>query len=216
MHLIEGLQGGPVLELGCGSGHSLRYLQEKRGAGELWGLDLAEKQIALARETLSSQPAPVQLYVSSMDEDPGLPKEHFELVIAVYALGWTPDLDRTLRLVHSYLRRGGRFIFSWEHPVFSCLEFDSQSGRFQLSRSYLQEGPNVQTWKDTSIVFHPRKLSTFINSLTSAGFVIDRLIESEPAVPTGKQPNDDPRGWYTLPRAELVPTTFIIRSHKPS
>jgi SAM-dependent methyltransferase len=29
-----------VLELGCGSGHSLRYLAE-RGATELWGIDLS-------------------------------------------------------------------------------------------------------------------------------------------------------------------------------
>src|SRR4029078_10531639 len=40
-----------VLELGCGSGHSLRYLAE-RGARELWGLDLSSVQIAFAQETL--------------------------------------------------------------------------------------------------------------------------------------------------------------------
>ena len=33
-----------VLEIGCGSGHSLKYL-EQRNVGELWGLDLSRKQI---------------------------------------------------------------------------------------------------------------------------------------------------------------------------
>ena len=36
--------GKKVLELCCGSGHSLKYLAEKR-AFELWGLDLSEKQL---------------------------------------------------------------------------------------------------------------------------------------------------------------------------
>lgn len=216
LHLIDDLNGGPVLELGCGSGHSLMYLREKRNAGELWGLDLAEQQIAYAREVLAVQPCPVQLFVSSMDEDPGIPKEYFDLVVAVYSLGWTPDLDRTLRLAYSYLKSGGYLVFSWEHPVFSCLDYDDQSQHFFMFRSYLQEGPDVQPWKGTSAVFHPRKLSTFINALAGAGFVVDRLIESEPTTPPGApSPSFDPNGWYSVPRAQLVPTTFVIRCHKP-
>src|SRR5258706_5918003 len=34
--LLDQVPGSRVLELGCGSGHSLRYLAE-RGAQELWG-----------------------------------------------------------------------------------------------------------------------------------------------------------------------------------
>lgn len=48
LRLLELTPGMRVLELGCGSGHSLRYLAE-RGAGELWGLDLSPVQIALSR-----------------------------------------------------------------------------------------------------------------------------------------------------------------------
>ncbi len=33
-----------VLEICCGSGHSLKYLSDK-GATELWGLDLSQKQL---------------------------------------------------------------------------------------------------------------------------------------------------------------------------
>lgn len=214
LQLIKGLNGDPVLEIGCGSGHSLRYLREMRGAGELWGLDLAEQQIAYAREVLSDL-HDCQLYVSSMDEDPGLPKGYFGLVIAVYSLGWTPDLDRTVTLIHSYLKPGGRLIFSWEHPLYSCLDYDSELNRFFMYRSYFQEGPYSQSWKGTSVVFHPRKLSAFVNSLASAGFVVNRLIESEPTGPVDETSSLDPNQWYSLPRAGLVPTTFIIQAQKP-
>ena len=33
-----------VLEIGCGSGHSLHYMR-KKGASELWGVDLSDEQI---------------------------------------------------------------------------------------------------------------------------------------------------------------------------
>src|SRR3954447_16054897 len=49
--LLDEVAGSRVLELGCGSGHSLRYLAE-RGAQELWGVDISDVQIAYAEETL--------------------------------------------------------------------------------------------------------------------------------------------------------------------
>ena len=51
LKLLDEVPGSRVLELGCGSGHSLRYLAE-RGAQELWGIDLSPVQIAFAEETL--------------------------------------------------------------------------------------------------------------------------------------------------------------------
>src|SRR5882672_5576530 len=51
--LLDPVPASRVLELGCGSGHSLHYLAE-RGALELWGVDLSPVQIAFAEETLRS------------------------------------------------------------------------------------------------------------------------------------------------------------------
>ena len=48
LRLLELTPNLRALELGCGSGHSLRYLAE-RGACELWGLDLSPVQIASPR-----------------------------------------------------------------------------------------------------------------------------------------------------------------------
>src|SRR5689334_9994244 len=51
LRLLDDPTGACVLELGCGSGHSLRYLAG-RGARELSGLDLSSTQISFAEETL--------------------------------------------------------------------------------------------------------------------------------------------------------------------
>src|SRR4249920_1255289 len=108
-----------ALEIACGSGHSLRYLAE-RGARELWGLDLSATQIAFAEETLRPFASRVRLIESPMEVNPLIPESHFDLVFSVYGLGWTTDLPATMTLVASYLRPGGSFIVSGEHPMYGC------------------------------------------------------------------------------------------------
>ena len=98
LHLIDDLTGKAVLELGCGSGHTLAYLAKEKSARELWGLDLSETQLAFTREYLEAEHVYAHLFHASMDENPGIPLNHFDLVVSIYALGWTPNLSGTLTL----------------------------------------------------------------------------------------------------------------------
>lgn len=217
LSLLPQLRGARVLELGCGSGHSLRYLAE-RGAAELWGLDLSPAQLALARETLAARGHAARLVESPMEADlaaVGLPDGAFDLVLSVYALGWTTDLDRTLALVARALRPGGVFIFSWEHPVYSCL--DLVGGEVVLRRPYTHEGPEHRaSWHGVPVVLQRRTLSTYLNALAGAGLVLTRLIEGAPDPARARPQDHDPEKWYSLPRARLVPTTMIVKAQKPA
>src|SRR5512138_2370710 len=55
LNLIPDLDGKKVLELGCGSGHTLAYLREAKNASELWGLDISEEQIRFTKEFLEEK-----------------------------------------------------------------------------------------------------------------------------------------------------------------
>src|SRR5687768_13426517 len=79
LRLLEPTPDLRALELGCGSGHSLRYLAE-RGARELWGVDLSPVQIAFAKETLQAYTTRCRLFESPMEVNPGIPSNHFDLV----------------------------------------------------------------------------------------------------------------------------------------
>ena len=216
LNLIPDLNGKRVLELGCGSGHSLAYLSENRHAGELWGLDLSEEQIGFAQELLAKKNIPAKLLMSPMDENPGIPEEYFDLVVSIYALGWTPDLPRTLALVHSYLRPGGTFLFSWEHPVYRSLRYESRIEKYVFETSYLDEDPTLDpSWKGVEIVIHHRKMSTYLNAIVNSGLVIERVIESEPNTALAREQEFAPEKWYSIPRAQLIPTTFIVKACKP-
>lgn len=202
-----------ALELGCGSGHSLRYLAE-RGARELWGVDLSPVQIAFAEETLRPFASRVRLFESAMELNPGIPSDHFDLVFSIYGLGWTTDLPTTMGLVVRYLRPGGSFIASWEHPVYGCLEWNGR--QYTVSEPYFTEGPREHaSWKGVPIVIHRRTLSTFVREIILAGLRLEALVETPLDPAAVNDAHVDPERWYSLDRARLMPTTFIIKARKP-
>ena len=216
LHLIHNLSGGKVLELGCGSGHTLSYLWENKNAGELWGLDFSEEQIRCTQEFLGEKNISAKLFLSSMDENPGIPEDYFDLIVSIYSLGWAPDLSKTLALVHSYLKPGGNFIFSWEHPVYQSLSYEADVEKYALENSYLNEGPVLHpSWRGVEIVINHRKLSTYLNSIVQSGLAIEQIIESEPNIALAREQDFDPAKWYSVPRAQLIPTTFIVKTIKP-
>jgi SAM-dependent methyltransferase len=203
-----------ALELGCGSGHSLRYLAD-RGARELWGVDLSSVQIAFARETLRPYASCVRLIESPMEVDSGIPTNHFDLVYSIYGLGWTTDLDKTMELTASYLRPGGAFLLSGEHPMYGCLAWNGT--QYTVADSYFPEGPREHaSWKGVPIVIQRRTLSTFVQQIVRVGLHIEALVETPLNPELATEAHADPARWYSVPRASMIPTTFIIKARKPS
>jgi ubiquinone/menaquinone biosynthesis C-methylase UbiE len=217
LNLIPDLVGKSVLELGCGSGHSLAYLWENKNASELWGLDFSEEQLCFTKKLLVNKSIPAKLFLSSMDENPGIPENYFDFIVSIYALGWITDLSRTLTLAHSYLKPGGTFIFSWEHPVYRSLCYDAAIEKYLFETSYLNEGPVIDpSWKGVEIVINHRKLSTYINAVIQSGLQMEQVIESGPNTALAREQDFASEKWYSIPRAKLVPTTFIVKAIKPA
>ncbi len=214
LRLLDQIRGARILEIGCGSGHSLLYLGE-HDAAELWGLDLSETQIGYASALLQEKGYTAHLFSSPMEENPGIPDSYFDMVLSIYALGWTYDLAHTLSLITSYLKPGGSFIFSWEHPIYGCLK--SQDGQMFLKRSYSDEIPITRpSWVgNASVIQYTRKLSTYLNSLIEAGLIVERVIEGDANPSLAREEDHLPDGWYSISRAQMMPTTLIVRARKP-
>ncbi|MCH7322092.1 class I SAM-dependent methyltransferase [Solibacillus sp. MA9] len=209
LKLFGNISNQKVLDIGCGSGHSLQYMGN-HGANELWGLDLSTKQVETANKLLRNQQVKVSLFESPMEENPGLPSNYFDIAYSIYALGWTVDLQRTLLNIHNYLKPGGIFIFSWEHPIHDRLKYEQSS--FTFNKSYNVEGPEYnEAWHNNVVIYH-RKLSTYINTLIESGFTIEKVID-DVMLPEDES-SDNPSRWYSTQKAELVPATFIIKASK--
>jgi SAM-dependent methyltransferase len=212
LRLLDATSGLRVLELGCGSGHSLRYLAE-RGARELWGLDLSPVQIGFARETLGPFATRCHLVTSPMEVNPGIPTGGFDLVFSIYGMGWTTDLPATLALVAEYLRPGGCLLVSGEHPVYRALDWNGAG--YVVSTPYFSEGASEHaSWKGVPIVIQHRTLGTWITEIARAGLAIEALIEGAVDAGRADESHADPARWYSVARASLIPTTFVIKARK--
>lgn len=203
--LFDEVAGKKVLEIGCGTGRSLQYIGERR-ASELWGIDITREQINKAEQHLKTCNLTAKLICSSMEEECGLPEDYFDFVFSVYGIGWTTDLDGTFRRIASYLKKGGVFIFSWSHPIHKCVA--AEDDMLVFKKCYFDE-----TWYSVSVgegvlSLSDRKLSTYINALARAGFIIEQLIEESDEDILKSKDNSFAK------KASMLPVTFVIKAIK--
>ena len=123
-----------------------------------------------------------------------------------------PDLAPTLHSAARILRPGGWFVFSIIHPCYNpppSGELATPQGWVRTVRGYWDEGywrSDTRTGPPGKVGSYHRTLSTYVNSLTSAGLVLERL--SEPRA-TGRSAEARPV-W-----AE-VPALLVARCRKAS
>lgn len=203
--LFGDVLGKKVLEIGCGSGHSLQYMAERK-ASELWGMDLSEKQIEKTKHRLMSCGFSASLICSPMEEECGLPKDYFDFVYSVYAIGWTTDLEGTFRRVASYLKKDGIFIFSWSHPIHKCVA--AENDKYVFKKCYFDESWYSVTLGGSTLALSDRKLSTYVNALAKEGFAIEQLIEESDDEFVLASNNDFAN------KAKMLPVTFVIKARK--
>ncbi len=210
LKLFPDLSGKKVLDIGCGSGHSLKWCGDK-GASELWGIDISTKQIENARHFLSMNKYEPKLFNSPMEADCDLPIEYFDVIYSIYAIGWTVDLYTTFRNIASYLKKDGVFIFSWDHPLMHCVDVQDDSIIFE--GCYLNDEDFSYIQRGNPVTIKNRKLSTYINTLANSGFMIECLIE-ETDKETLSRPAEFSSGYYTPYKAKKFPLSFIIKAKK--
>lgn len=203
--LFGDVSGKKMLEIGCGSGQSLQYHGERK-ASELWGLDMSENQIEKTRQHLAACGLTAQLICSPMEEECGIPEDYFDFVYSIYAIGWTTDLEGTFGRIASYLKKDGVFIVSWSHPIHKCVA--AENSMLIFKKSYFDESWYSVSLEESTLTLSDRKLSTYVNALSKAGFVIEQLIEE----------SDDGimqlRDSDFAQKAKMLPVTFVIKARK--
>ncbi len=205
--LFGDVSGKKLLEIGCGDGRSLHYHGEGN-ASELWGIDISEKQIDKARHYLTDSGISANLICSPMEEECGIPMDYFDFVYSIYAIGWATDLEGVFHRIASYLKKDGLFIFSWSHPIHKCVA--SEDGMLIFKKCYFDETWYSVSLDEAKLTLSDRKLSTYVNTLAKAGFMIEQLVEES---------DDDILHSYEgdadfARKAKMLPLTFVIKARK--
>ena len=211
LHLFGDVSGKRLLEICCGSGHSLKYHAD-RNAGELWGLDLSQKQLDNAKAYLSESGYTATLICSPMEAEVDIPKNYFDYVYSIYGIGWTTDLQGTFNKIASYLKKDGIFIFSWHHTLNYCVAWSCEERREIIEdnklifhKSYFDESYFKMPAHDSEIILCNRKISTYVNALAKAGFAIEQMIEQN------NIPSDE---IDTDLKAKMVPISVCFKAMK--
>lgn len=154
--------GMHVLDLGTGSGASLRAAAEAVGAtGEVLGLDLAPGMVERARREFANLPQAT--VVQGDADDPPEREGGWDAAIAALLLFYLPDPVATASRVRRVLRPGGVFVAS---------TFDASDSRWSSV-----EGAISPYWPESDEPSHPSASSPFASVgsteqlLRDAGFV---------------------------------------------
>ena len=208
LQLFKNIKDKKVLEIGCASGKSLKFLANK-GASELWGVDISKEQIKQAKSLNLNNS---HFYVSSMEENPGLPTNYFDYVVSLYSIGYSSNPTKAIQLASNYVKHGGKFILSWTHPFFNCL--DIENDKIIIKHNYNDESPQTITKGSAKIkvLQHNLKISTLVNTLIESGLVIDKIIEKAPD--ENHRLNDYDSPYFHKDKLKCAPTTLIIIAHK--
>jgi SAM-dependent methyltransferase len=200
-----------VLEIGCGSGHSISYLTQL-GVKKAYGLDISTTQIAFAtelnREHIES--GRVQLFEAPMEQRLGL--RDIDIVLSIYTIGWTRNPKMLFENLWVYLRPGGKLVWSWEHPLFSKVRHEA--GNFVVRDSYFDERARfAERWGGGEGVYmQTRTIASWFHYLTAAGFTVCDFLEPQPVSTAGEV--GDPSRYYSSAKASTVPCTIVFVCEK--
>lgn len=188
LQLLGGRLGGArVCDLCCGEGYVGRHLLAA-GAGEVVGIDLSAELIAVAKSR--APPGPISYRVDDARTLASVEDTAFDVVASQMAMMDVEDHRALFAAVRRVLVPGGAFVFTLLHPCFEGRPFhvrDAPPYLFDdqglpeafVIRRYATEGhwtSGGDGVRGHMGAYH-RTLSTYVNDLLAAGFLLERLEE---------------------------------------
>lgn len=163
--------GGPVLEVGCGTGRVL--IPTARAGFEITGLDLSPSMLAVCRANLAAEPAEVQARIQLIEGDMcefDLGRE-FALITIPFRpfqhLTAVEDQIACLTTLHRHLKSGGRLVLDLFNPSIPYLadparlhefgdepEFAMPDGRRVRRRERIVARDYFNQVQDTELIYY--------------------------------------------------------------
>lgn len=180
--LPDSLDGLHIIDLGCGFGDFARKARHA-GAGFVLGIDCSYRMLERARERTDD---PLIQYCRMPLEQLSIDDNIFDLAVSSLALHYVCDYRTIVRQIAPILKKGGRFIFSVEHPICTALstrEWIRNSAGDPMCwpiDEYRSEGPRRTQWFVEDVIKYHRTVETYVNGVINAGFRLLELREPAP------------------------------------
>ncbi|CVI69001.1 Malonyl-[acyl-carrier protein] O-methyltransferase [Eubacteriaceae bacterium CHKCI004] len=180
--ILPDFHGKKVLDMGCGYGWHCKYAADN-GAVSVLGTDISRRMLETARQKNSDSRITYQL---SAMEDLRFPEQSFDCVISSLAFHYVKDFPALVARIGRWLKPGGDFVFSVEHPVFTA--YGSQDWYYDTDGNilhfpvdnYYYEGQRDAVFLGEHVVKYHRTLTTYLETLLQNGFTLQHVIEPQP------------------------------------
>ncbi len=194
LKVIGDVSGKKVLDLGCGYGRLTNLLASKGGI--CTGIDYSEKLIEIAQASAKNQGLGVDFQVMDATEIGDLEGE-FDLILISILFPHLPDYKRALSLargIKNLAKSDAYLIIGEPHPAFDYyMRNRLASGDFEYFNSGLGYDFKMELGATAleSEAYH-WTLADYSKLIDESGFLIEKIIESEP-LPEGRKINPD---WF--------------------
>lgn len=183
LEMLGDVTGKRLLDLGCGGGQ-LAYRLATNGASQVTAIDASERMLEVARTRWAH---PNVTYKRVPMEDATYQDGALDVIVSSLAFHYVADFGELVRRMARWLTPGGLLVFSTEHPIYAARSTDEgwataadgSPGGWAID-DYAVEGLRERTWFVSGVKRYHRMLSTILNTLIDAGFVIERTWESHP------------------------------------
>lgn len=179
--MLPDFKGKRVLDLGCGFGWHCQYAIEHRAAS-VTGVDISEKMLAVAKAKTNNKIS----YIQRPLEDVDFPKDSFDVVISSLTFHYLVSFDDVVKKIHTWLKQGGDFVFSVEHPVFTAYgtqdwyrDAEGKILHFPVD-NYFTEGRREANFLEEKVIKYHKTLTTYLNTLIKNRFEITGFAEPQP------------------------------------
>jgi len=113
--------------------------------------------------------------------------EKFDLVVSSLAIHYVKDFEKLVCDVFNLLNENGLFVFSQEHPFNTCFsegnrwtKDENGNKLFANISNYSTDGVRESVWFIDGVKKYHRTFYSIMNTLVSAGFSIEKVIEPVP------------------------------------
>lgn len=180
--ILPDFHGKKVLDLGCGYGWHCKYAADN-GAEYVLGIDISHKMLETAESKNSDKKIK---YLCAPMEDLDFARDSFDVVLSSLAFHYVKDFEPLIKNISVWLKQGGDFVFSVEHPVFTSYGtqdwYYDENGNilhFPVDNYYF-EGKRQAVFLGEPVIKYHRTLTTYLNTLLKNGFEIEHVIEPQP------------------------------------
>lgn len=126
-------------------------------------------------------------------------------------------MDGTFQKISSYLKKDGIFIFSWHHPLNYCIAWSCderkdviENNTLVMNKSYFDESYFRMPVNGSEILLCNRKISTYVNALAKAGFVIEKMVEQTDEVTMQMEGDISNKAK----KAKMFPISVLFKARK--